>query len=230
MTDTHFAEAESLERTLRGRFSARAFLPTEVPRATIERILAMAQHTASWNNTQPWQVIVTSGAATERFRQALYANAGQQAAPASDLPYPREYRGASQARRRECGFQLYEAVGIQRGDKAGYIRQSMENFRLFGAPHVAIVSSDEPLGAYGAVDCGAYVGNFMLAAHALGVATIAQASVTQDAAFVHKYFDLPADRLLVCGISFGYADTAHPLNNYRTRRVALDDVVRFVEA
>ena len=48
---------------------------------------------------------------------------------------------------------------------------------MFGAPHVAIVTSDEALGVYGAVDCGAYVSNFMLAAHSLGVGSIAQAAL-----------------------------------------------------
>ena len=47
------------------------FLPEPVPRAVIERILALAQRTASWCNCQPWQVAVTEGAATERLRQAL---------------------------------------------------------------------------------------------------------------------------------------------------------------
>jgi hypothetical protein len=36
---------------------------------------------------------------------------------------------------------------------------------------VAIIHTDEPLG-YGAIDCGAYVSNFMLAAQALGLGTI----------------------------------------------------------
>ena len=36
---------------------------------------------------------------------------------------------------------------------------------------------------------------------------------------------LPADRIMVCAISFGYADTAHPVNGYRTRRAHLDEVL-----
>ena len=88
-----------------------------------------------------------------------------------------EQGGAYQQRRRECGFGLYDAVGIAHGDRAASARQAMENFRLFGAPHVAIVTSEKALGVYGAVDCGAYVNNFMLAARSLGVASIAQAAL-----------------------------------------------------
>jgi len=54
------------------------------------------------------------------------------------------------------------------GAIAGYARQALENFNFFGAPHVAIVHTDEALGVYGAIDCGGYVTSFMLAAQARG--------------------------------------------------------------
>lgn len=221
------SDDQVLEKLLRGRFSCRAFLDKPVPRPTIERILSIAQHTASWNNTQPWHLLITSGAETDKFRQALTAHVLSGATPTPDLTWPREYVGASLERRRECGFALYNAVGVPRGDKAAYARQGMENFRLFGAPHVAIVTSDEPLGPYGALDCGAYVTSFMTAAQSLGVATIAQAAVTQHGEFIHRYFDIPANRMLVCGISFGYADMSHPVNNYRTTRVPIEAAAEF---
>ena len=64
-----------LEELLRERYSVRAFLPQPVPRATIERVLVAAQRTASWCNSQPWQVLIASGEAKERFRKAIYAEA-----------------------------------------------------------------------------------------------------------------------------------------------------------
>ncbi len=211
------------------RYSCRGFLPHPVPRATITRILELAQRTASWCNAQPWQVIVTSGAATERFRAAIYQHAISSKADA-DIPFPREYRGVYLARRRECGFQLYDSVGIKRGDREASARQGLENFRLFGAPHVAIVTSDEALGVYGAVDCGAYVSNFALAARSMDVATIAQAALASQSKFVRSHFGLGDDRLVVCGISFGYEDTAHPANGFRTRRADVSDAVTWVDA
>ncbi|MFX6027967.1 nitroreductase family protein, partial [Acinetobacter baumannii] len=71
-------------RLLNARHSCRAFKPEPVPRATIEAILATAQRTASWTNTQPWQVIVTTGAATERFRDLMVASAQAAEPPQSD--------------------------------------------------------------------------------------------------------------------------------------------------
>lgn len=222
-------DTDRIERLLGARHSCRGFLSDPVPRPVISRILAIAQRTASWCNAQPWQVIVTSGAATERFRAACYRHAEANPPAAPDFPFPREYRGPYLARRRECGWQLYESVGVARGDRAGADRQRLENYRLFGAPHVAIVTTDEALGVYGAVDCGAWVANFLLAAESLGVAAIPQAALAAYPDFVRAHFGLGPDRLVVCGISFGYEDESHPANSYRTSRASLDEAVTWLD-
>lgn len=210
------------------RYSCRGYLAEPVPHKTIDAILQLAQRTASWCNSQPWQVIVTNAAATERLRQAF--DSDEAAADAAfDIPPPSGYRGVYQERRRECGFQLYESVGVARGDREASERQARENFRFFGAPHLALVTTEALLGTYGAVDCGAYVNNFVLAARSLGVASIAQAAVASRAKFLHRWFDIPDDRQVVCGISFGYEDASHPANRFRTTRAPLEQVCRWVD-
>jgi nitroreductase len=219
---------DALEALLAARYSCRAFKPDPVPRGLIERIVRAAQRTASWCNSQPWHATIISGAETERFRKAMYGSAASGAESAPDFPWPREYVGVYQERRRESGFQLYNALGITRGDKAAYARQALENFNFFGAPHVAIITTTEPLGVYGAVDCGAYVSNFMLAAQALGIGSIAQAALARRSDVVREYLNLAEDRRVVCGISFGYAKHDHVINSYRTSRAPLSEAVTFV--
>jgi len=222
------AAAEQLNNLFDERWSCRAFLDKPVPEETIRAILTTAQKTASWCNSQAWQITLLSGAAKERLSNALLSHieAGGEGDP--DIAFPREYRGVYLDRRRRSGFQLYEAMNIPRGDKEGYQRQSRENFRFFGAPHVAIITSDEALGAYGAVDCGGYVSSFLLAATALGVATIPQAALSWHSNIVKESLGIGDDRLMVCGISFGYADGGHPANSYRTERAEIDDVVQWM--
>jgi nitroreductase len=226
-TDDH--DIEVVEKLLAARFSCRAFKPAPVPRATIERVLTAAQRTASWCNSQPWQVHILSGGAAQTFADVMYKAASDGAPHVGDFPFPREYRGVYLNRRRESGFQLYGALGIARGDKDAYHKQSLENFRLFGAPHVAIITSDEALGVYGAVDCGGYVSNFMLAAQAAGLATIPQAALAGHSDVIRDHLNLGEDRQVVCGISFGYPDKAHAANSYRTTRAGLAEAVTFVE-
>jgi nitroreductase len=219
---------EVLEELLAQRYSCRAFKPEPVPRATIERLLAAAQRTASWCNSQQWQLVITSGAETRKFRDVMVAAATSGEPEAPDFPWPREYKGVYLERRRESGFQLYNTLGIPRGDKAAYARQALQNYNFFGAPHVAIITTTEELGVYGAVDCGLYVDTFMLAAQALGLGTIAQAALARRSDVVRKYFGLGDDRRVVCGISFGYPDHHSLVNSYRTSRAKLGDAVRFV--
>ena len=227
-TDTA-ADYATLNRLLDTRHSCRGFLPTPLPRETIVQIMKTAQKSASWCNAQPWHVHVVSGQPLERLRAALVAalESGKPAAP--DIPWPREYRGLYQQRRRDCGWSLYEAVGIGKGDREGSARQAGQNFSFFGAPHMLVLSSDEPLGIYGTVDCGAWVAQFMLAATSLGVATIAQAAVASWPDILREHLGIAADRTIICGLSFGLEDIAHRANGFRTTRAPIGETTSWVE-
>jgi hypothetical protein len=55
------------------------------------------------------------------------------------------------------------------------------------------VTTDEALGVYGAVDCGGYVANFLLAAEASEIAAVPQASLAFYSDVVHEHFGLGSD-------------------------------------
>ncbi|WP_286690945.1 MULTISPECIES: nitroreductase [unclassified Aeromicrobium] len=212
------APIDVLEGLLADRWSCRGYTDEQVDTATIERLLAAAQRTPSWCNTQPWHVVVTAGGETERLKQAMADD--ERFGP--DLEFPPSYEGVYAERRRESGWQLYEAVGVVKGDRAGSAAQTMRNFEFFGAPHVAIVTTAKSLGVYGAVDCGLYVQSFLLAAQALGLGACAQAALAMRSELLREWFELDDDRQVVCGISFGHPDPDHPTASYRTTRAPLD--------
>lgn len=214
----------ALKRLLDARYSCRGFKPDPVPRETIAKIVEAAGRAPSWCNAQPWQIIVTRGEETARFRAAL-EEAAATTPPAPDMDWPAGYPGVYGERRRACGYQLYEAVGIARDDKAARAEQSLRNMAFFDAPHVAILHLEADLGAYGALDCGAFVMAFTLAAQALGLATIAQASVAAWPDLIRSHFELPENRMILCGISFGYEDPEHPANRFRTERANLAEIL-----
>lgn len=216
--------AEILKAVLKKRYSCRAFRPDPVPQEIIELILQLACNAPSWCNAQPWQVVATRGEATESFRTALLEAASRDN-PNPDMKWPASYPGVYGERRRACGYQLYDAVGIERGDYAARAEQSMKNMHLFGAPHVAIVHSEKELGSYGAMDTGGFVTAFMLAATTVGVATIAQASIAAYPEVVREHFSLPDNRTVLCAISFGYADECHPVNDFRTERAQVEEIL-----
>lgn len=224
MTDTSMNDMDTLESILTARHSCRAFQDSPVKRNVIERILLAAQRVPSWCNSQPWKLHIASGSAVKTLSDQLF-EARRQGMEEPDMEFPETYKGEYKVRRSVCGWQLYDAVGIKKGDREGSMAQMMENYRFFGAPHVAIVTSPAELGPYGALDCGAFITGFTLAAQAMGVATIPQAAIAGRAPVVRDFFDIPQDRNILCAISFGYSDQNHPANQFRTERAGLNEFV-----
>lgn len=223
------ADFACLDRLVRDRHSCRAFQETVVPHEQILRMVETAQQTASDCNIQPWRVTIAGGHALARLRAAMYEKASHDAAPVSDIPPIERYQGTYLDRRRACGWSLYNAVGIERGDRVGSRWQALENFRFFGAPHLAVLTTHASLGPRALLDCGGYVSLFMLAAQALGVASVPQAAIAHRADVLREHLEIPADDHIVCGIAFGYADESHAANAFRTSRAPIDEVVVFRE-
>lgn len=218
-------EADIVEDIVLRRHSSRAFLSDPVPEETIQRLFRTAQRTPSWCGTQPWEVTLLSGEENARFGAALSAHAEQDPPEEWHLTPPEEYTGVYRDRRRATGFALYDSVGVLKSDYEGRRRLLQRNFSFFGAPHVAVITTARDLGIYGAVDCGTYIGAFTIIAESLGLGTIAQAAIAMYSPFVHDYLGLPADRQIVCGISFGFEDRDDPINGFRTGREDIANVV-----
>lgn len=208
------------------RWTCRQFMPDEVPSEDLTRLLALAQRSPSWCNTQPWQVEVTTGDATRRVREALLEHVLSQPQQ-PDFAWPTGYPGVYGERRRQCGFQLYDALGIERSDQDARFAQMLRNFGFFDAPHLLLVSTEADLGTWGALDCGTWLQTLLLGAQAMGLAAAPQAALAAYAPFFRDYFGLPESRRVVVGISLGYPDTDAPANGFRTTRAAVEAAVRF---
>ena len=216
---------DNLRLLLNSRYSCRAYKKQEVSEKDIREIISTASRVPTWCNAQPWEVLVTRGEATEKLSQLLIESTKtQQINP--DFNWPTQYVGQYAQRRRQCGYQLYESIGIQKEDKKRRKEQMMLNYKFFGAPHVAIVTSESDLGPYGSMDCGGFIAAFTIVAQAKGIATIAQASITGYAQTIRKYFQIPKNRLIQTAISFGYSDDLHPINHFRTEREKSEKVVK----
>ena len=211
---------------LDARHSCRAFLPEPVDAATIDAVLARAQRTPSWCNTQPWQVHLLSGEPLARLGEALtervlaVGGEGQQA----DLGIPR-YTGVHAERRRESGHGLYAHLGIAREDRLARGAQMLRNFSFFDAPHTLVVTTDRDLGTYGVLDCGAYVQVLQLLLADAGLGVLAQGAIGMYSDVVREHLGIGEDRMVVCAVSFGHPAPDAPVNGFRTSRAELDEVV-----
>jgi nitroreductase len=232
VADAEQLEADNATAVLRdlleARWSCRSFDRRQVSRTDIVDILEIARQTPSWCNTQPWHVHITEGFATEQLRQAIGERISRQLTQEPDIEFPAAYEGVYQDRRRESGWQLYESLGIAKGDRAASSKQMLRNFDFFGAPHVAMITTEKILGPYGAVDCGLFTSNFLLAAHSKGIATVPQAALAAQAPTIREFFGIPDERQILLGISFGYPDLDDPVDSYRTVRQPLGEVATFI--
>jgi len=220
--------AAELERLLASRHSCRSFTPETVDRADLERVLEMAQRTATWCNAQPWTSYVLSGETLERTRETLTAHVAGGADKEPDLLDPETYTDERLARRRQAGFALYGALGIERDDHEARGRQHLENFRFFGAPHLVVVTVAAELREYGAVDVGAYIATMLLAAESMGLASIPQAAPALYAPALREALDIPTDERIVATVALGHEDNGAGANAFRVPRASLDENVRFL--
>jgi nitroreductase len=223
----------SVDWALTSRRSVRAFLPTPVPRATIEEILAVASRAPSGTNIQPWKVHVLTGASlTGLTGEILRAWEDPEVAATHTEEYdyyPREWVSPYLERRRKIGWDLYGLLGIGKRDVAAMRAQHARNYRFFDAPVGLMLTMERIMGRGAFIDCGMFLQNVMVAARARGLDTCPQAAFTQFHRIIEARLGIPPTELLLCGMSLGHADASRPENGLRTEREPVSGFTVFHE-
>ncbi|NVJ97478.1 MAG: nitroreductase [Alphaproteobacteria bacterium] len=235
-------DTRAIQTALENRRSIRAFKPDPVPEDLLAEILKAALEAPSWGNVQPYRVAIASGdqaiaiarelnAKFETATRVRKANLVTKLAallkggvkPDGDfntvIKYPEELR----ARYRDTGMGLYGVLGIDRADTAARHAQMARNFSFFGAPTALFIFCEENLGAYGALDTGAFIQSLALAAQERGLGTCIQAALATWASPVRTRFDVPENYKLICGVSIGYPED-EPVNSFKPKRRALSEL------
>jgi len=208
------------------RKSVRAFLDRPVDDQLIADLLEKAARAPSGGNVQPWRIYVVNGAVAERFKAFVAGRDLER--PAYDI-YPRELGEPYRTSRWELGEQMYASIGIPREDKPARLRHVARNYELFGAPAAVFCFVDRQMGPPQWSDLGMFLQTFMLLAEEAGLGTCAQESWAMREQAVTEFVGAPDELRIFCAIAVGYEDTAHPINNFRSPRLALADWATFVE-
>ena len=226
----------AVDAAIATRRSLRAFLPTPVPRQTIEDILAVSARAPSGVNTQPWKVTVLTGAAKDSLSQKILAAHDANAAAGSTgadvgeyAYYPTEWTSPYIERRRKVGWDLYGLLGIAKTDKARMHLQHGRNYDFFDAPVGLIFTIDRILRQGSWLDYGMFLQNVMTAARGRGLDTCPQAAFIGFHKIIREHLNLPESEMVVCGMSLGYADMSAPENQLITERQPVAAFTRFVE-
>jgi nitroreductase len=224
------AAIAAVYEAIRSRQSVRAFLPTPVGRTTVEELLRLASRSASGSNIQPWRVRVIAGDARVRLTQAIFdavARDGFEPYQREWNYYPVRWREPFLGRRRKIGWDMYNLLGVAKGDFEGTQQARMRNYEFFGAPVGMIFTLDEDLEIGSWLDLGIFLGSVMIAARGHGLHTCPQAAFADFHSIIRPLLNIPENEIIICGMALGHIDPDAPVNALKTERADLDAFATF---
>ena len=226
-------QTAAVDTAITTRRSLRAFLPTPVPRSSIEEILAVASRSPSGTNTQPWKVYVLTGEAKtglSRKIQAAFNDPVERAKHSDEYDYyPTEWKSPFIDRRRKVGWDLYGLLDIAKTDKARMHAQHARNYDFFDAPVGLMFTIDRVMRQGSWLDYGMFLQSIMVAARGRGLDTCPQAAFMQFHRIIGEHIGAPENEQIVCGMSLGFADPNAVENTLVTERDPVASFTRFLD-
>ncbi len=207
------------------RHSVRAYLDKPVPDHLLSDILETASRSPSGGNLQPWKVHVLTGAMKKRVgaavRQAYWGGDSED----EYSYYPEDWTASYNNRRKGAAEKLYSALALGRRDVKGKREQQARNYDFFGAPVGLIFTMDKDLSQGSWLDMGMYINSISTLSNAAGLGTCLQASFISYHNVIRQVLNIAEDQIILCGMAIGYEDKSHPVNSFRTDRIALSETV-----
>jgi nitroreductase len=234
---------EWVSQFLASRRSTRDFLPTPVPPEIINQILTDALTAPSWSNTRPFKVAVATDEVKDRIsgeflsrwqvlsqimrkglRNKLRLIYSRYGLPTTNRSIAKPYVAELKPRAERVGRELYQSLGVKRGDRAARDMQWGKNYSFFGAPVELFIYIHKSLHIYAASDAGLMMENLMLSAHGYGLGTCAQGAVNIWDDVVREEFEVSKDYRLLCGIAIGYPSNAK-VNSFQANRIDVSELL-----
>jgi nitroreductase len=211
---------------IRERKSVRAFKPDPVSQDMLRQIIEQAQRAPSWANTQPWEFAIVTGKRLKKIQKEFLERGEQEPHSEVARPYefPEPYLSRIKALAPKNWTPTKENMDIRR----------IQNFKNYGAPAVIYLLVDRTMfhqskgiNVWSLYDCGSVIQNIMLLATHYELGTVAQAQSVIYPDIIRKAVSIPESKLIALGIAIGYPDWDDPVNQSRTQREPLGNVVKW---
>ena len=215
---------------VKSRRSIRGYLDKPVPQELIREILEIAMRAPTSMNSQPWNFYVVAGEVLDRIRK------GNVERNVAGVPDSREFRmgppyaGVHRDRQVEIAVQLFQAMGIERGDKEKRMDWVLRGFRQFDAPVCVIVTYDRELSGSDDTpfDCGAVTTALVNAAWSRGLGCVINSQGIMQSPVVREHAGIPDDQVIMKAVAMGWPDESFPANAVVSERKSVDEAARFV--
>lgn len=218
------------EDVIRGRRSIRGYKTDPVPKEVIKEVIELANRAPSSMNTQPWHFHVVTGEPLDRIREGNTERNLAGVKPSREIRQHGAYQGVHRERQKAIAAQLFEAMGIDWGDKERRQDWVLRGFRQFDAPVSIVVTYDEDLADNDVAifDCGAAVNGLVNAAWSKGLGAVINGQGIMQSPVVREHARIPADQVIMTCVAMGYPNEDFAANDVVSRRRPVDDVTSFV--
>ena len=189
------------------------------------KILAAANRSPSWADTQPWEVFVAGGEPLTRIRGRFLAQHEAGAQMATDVPRPKQWPSGPMQRMLDFIDARCAAMGVAPGDEAERAASMRRNFEFFGAPVVAYLCLHKDLTPWSYFDLGLFAQSLMLAAMEYSVGSVVAVNLVAYPDIIREELDVPEDYTIMIGIALGYEDPEDVNNQCRSIRRPVEDAV-----
>ena len=216
-------------RAIKSRKSIRAFKKKKVPISDIKKILEIASLSPSGSNTQPWNVHVLYGNALKHFTKEMVQEflKNSKRLKLERLNYMDTYRNPYLERRRKVGWDLYNLLGIKKGDFQKTLDFHSRNYMFFDAPIGLIFSIEKDLGWMSWLDYGMFIQNISLVCRSFGLHSCPQAAWGLVYKKANKFLKLDKNFTVHCGMAIGYEDEKNKVNKLKTERESVKNFCKF---
>ncbi|KAK7017348.1 Nitroreductase [Favolaschia claudopus] len=219
--------ASVVDGVLKGRYSARYYLPTPIDKATIEAIVDAASNAPSGNNMQPWKVYAISGLIKATIsNEMVKAHNNHEPYEARYAYYPPILPSEYQVRKFNFGKFWYGHLGIDHDDFAAREASNTRNYEFFDAPVALIFTMHSEMRQGSWMDLGHFMQSITIAARARGLESVTQLSVPKFDEIIRKHLPIPEEYLVAASISLGHPDLEKVAKYYkRPVKMELRDVL-----
>ncbi|MGB2688311.1 MAG: nitroreductase family protein [Desulfobacterales bacterium] len=215
---------------IRTRKSIRDFTADPVPQHILRKIIEVASHAPSAENSQPWEFTIVAGDILDTIRTANIEKLKSKAPPHPDLPAKGLPPDSVYRRRQiEIAKQLFGLMDIPRGDIEKRDRWMALGFRFFNAPAAIVISIDRSLSYPRPIfDIGSVTQNICLAALHYGLGTCIANQGIAYPEVLHEFAGIPESKRIVISIAIGYPNWNFPANAVVSKREPIENISTWI--
>lgn len=202
--------------------ATRKFTDQRVSEKTVRKVIEEAQRTSSLLNSQPWRIYVAEGEVAKAIRKEH-----EEKTLANEEPHE-EFDSLLNV---EWDTFPSKNMATMSETLDYFLRGEADDFdqaqlKLFNAPVIVFLTIPKQSPAWSIFDLGGFSQTLMLAANNRGLSTMPAHAFVKYPEVIRKYLDIPEDETIGIGIGLGYPNKKATINNYKSKRVPLDEILK----